>query len=54
MDLHSATLEIDKGSGIARQPIVVLNAALLKTVDTGSGIGWFRRIGGLAMAPNLM
>jgi hypothetical protein len=39
---------------MAMQPTVVLNAALPKTVDTGSGIGWFRRIGELAMAPNLM
>ena len=39
---------------MARQPTVVLNAALPKTVDTRSGIDWFRRTGGLAIAPDLM
>ena len=39
---------------MGRQPTVVLNAALPKTIDTGSGINLFRRIGGLAMAPDLM
>jgi hypothetical protein len=38
---------------MARQPTIVLNAALPKMVDTGSGVGSFGRIGGLAMAPNL-
>ena len=37
---------------MARQPTVVLNATLPKTVDAGSGIDWFRTIGG-NYAPDL-
>ena len=39
---------------MVRQPTIMLNAALPEMVDTRSRIDWFRRIGGLAMAPDLM